>query len=269
MASTFDARLGLYLAAAGAAIGSSAHADIIGATDLGLTITTGESMLLDFGPGFGEVFGFEVRSTNYFTSFTNGGSVSSTVTYSSARLSFNPLFQFNANQTLWNAASFVNNSSLGGYSYDNDPARLAFGVAIDNGLGWSGPMTTSFSTSHDIAQFASFFRNSTSTLSSGSYSYGAWAGGARGFIGFRMPVADPLLSEGSYIFGWIDVETSDDLIDLTIHGWGLNTSPNSSITAGAIPAPGVGGLAMLATGRQYDPYSTDLTSIAPIFCART
>ncbi len=248
MARTFDGRLGLYVAAAGAAAtGASASAEIIGATDLGLTITTGESMLLDFGPGFGEVFGFEVRSTNYFTSFTNGGSISSTVTYSSARLSFNPLFQFNPNQTLWNAASFANLSSSNAYSFGNDPTRLAFGAAIDNGLGWSGPMTSAFSTSHDIAQFSSFLRN-TSTLSSGTTSYGAWAGGARGFIGFRMPVADPLLSEGSYIFGWIDVETSGDLTELTIHGWGLNTTPNGAITAGAIPAPGVGGLAMLAMG---------------------
>ncbi len=245
IAQKIDNRLGLYVAAAGAAaVGGAANAQIVAATDLDISIDIGESVLLDFGPGLGEAFQFEMFRDSFFAGSTLRGSTTGTYGSSSYFVSSGALFQFNPGQTLWSAASFMNNA--GGYSFGNDPARLAFGAPIGFSQTWEGPMSSSFSTLHDIA-----IRSYGLSTAEGSYffssSYGAWIDDERGYIGFRLDAADEARG-ADYLYGWIDVGISDNLGTLTIYGWGINTTPNAGLFAGEVPAPGAGGLAMLAMG---------------------
>lgn len=248
MAQKIDSRLGLYVAAAGAAaVGGAANAQIVAETDLEISIDIGETVLLDFGPGLGEAFQFEMfRSSSFYgttgsTTLRGGGYDGGYFVSSGA------LFQFNPVQTLWSAASFMN--SADSYNFGNDPARLGFGAPIGATQNWEGPMTSSFSTFHDLA-IRSYGLSTAEGSSFFSFSYGGWIDDARGYIGFRLDGGEGTdASRGAdYLYGWIDVGLSNDLNTLTIFGWGVNTTPNAGLFAGEVPAPGVGGLAMLAMG---------------------
>ena len=246
MAQKIDSRLGLYVAAAGAAaVGGAANAQIVAETDLEISIDIGETVLLDFGPGLGEAFQFEMFRNSYFASGTGGTTFRGGSYYGSSYfVSSGALFQFNPTQTLWSAASFMN--SADSYSFGNAPARLGFGAPIGATQNWEGPMSTSFSTLHDLA-FASYGLSTAEGSYFFSFSYGGWIDDQRGYIGFRLDGTDEARG-ADYLYGWIDVGLSNDLNTLTIYGWGVNTTPNAGLFAGEVPAPGVGGLAMLAMG---------------------
>ena len=64
-------------------------------------------------------------------------------------------------------------------------------------------------------------------------------GGQQGYIGFRLTSDDG----ATYNYGFIQVGLSG--VHLEIHGWSLETDPNTPIRT---PAPGVSGLALLAMG---------------------
>lgn len=245
MAQKLENRLGLYVAAAGAAaVGGAANAQIVAETGLDISIDIGETVLLDFGPGLGEAFQFEMFRNTYFASTTFRGSTTGTYTGSGYFVSSGALFQFNPGQTLWAAASFMN--STASYNFGNDPARLAFGAPIGGSQNWEGPMSSSFSTLHDLA-FASYGLSTAEGSYFFSFSYGGWIDDQRGYIGFRLDGSEEARG-ADFLYGWIDVGLSNDLNTLTIYGWGINTTPNAGLFAGEVPAPGVGGLAMLAMG---------------------
>lgn len=230
-------RLAQYAALSAAIPAAGAHAGVIAQTNLGIVINPGESAFIDFGAGFGEVFRFELRTQ--FTSDAERSTVS-VVDY------YNAFFQFNPGNGNVNAGGFIGTgSSSGGSSSGNDPRRLGFGESIGTGRGFYEPMSTQFSTQHDIANmsFGSFYPTRA------TYGYGSWFPDARGYIGFKM------FKDGSFHFGWFDVETRNwataarnGAPELIIHGWGFDDAPRAAINAGDVPAPAAGGLLALAMG---------------------
>ncbi len=226
----FQSRIARYAALTAAIPAAAAHAESIGYNGAPIVIAPGEGAFIDFGAVFGEVFRFELRTQDPY-----GYSVDRSVSPDY----FNAFFQFNPdNAGGVGAAAFIGYSSASG-GIGNDPARLGSGAVVSSLAAFAGPMTTTFSTSHDIA-------NRGATTSSG---FGDWLPDARGFIGFRM------LKDGSFHYGWFDVETRNwasanrqALPELVIHGWALNTEPGVAIDTGDIPAPAAGGLLALAMG---------------------
>lgn len=233
MAQISTNRLMQYAALAAAVPAAGAQAGIIAQTGLGLVINPGESAFIDFGAGFGEVFRFELRKQEapYTTDRSTG------VDYYAGLFQFNP-----GNGNGISGGAFVNGLSFSGGG--NNPARMAAGSAITVERAFYSPMTTSFSSAHDLA-----YRN-TYTPARNTTGFGSWFPDARGFIGFQM------IKDGSFHFGWFDVETVGWLTpsrngmapQLIIHGWGFVDEPRVGIGAGDVPAPAAGGLLALAMG---------------------
>jgi hypothetical protein len=239
MAQVSTNRLLQYAALAAAVPAAGAQAGIVAQTGLNLVINPGESALIDFGAGFGEVFRFELRSQRPGYS-SDARSVEAPDYYAG-------LFQFNAgNGNGISGGGFINNLGSSGGSGGNDPARLGPGSAVSFDRNFYAPMTTGFGTIHDLA----FQDSSTSAPARNTYGYGSWFPDARGFVGFQM------FKDGSFHFGWFDVETvgwatpSRNGVSplLIIHGWGFNDEPRAAIGTGDVPAPAAGGLLALALG---------------------
>ena len=235
-------RLMQYGALAAAIPAAGAQGAIVANANLSLVILPGQSALIDFGPGFGEVFRFEVRS------FSNDFS-----DRAASSLGYNALFQFNSNNNNGiNAAGFMGQyygSSSGGSVVGNDPVRLAGNSVVSVERAFFEPMSNTFGTQHDLA-FQSASVPIRSHTSAGGY--GSWFPDARGYIGFKM------FKDGSFHFGWFDVETvnwgndpnrtNSGLHELVIHGWGFQDEPRTAILTGEVPAPAAGGLLALALG---------------------
>lgn len=203
--------------------------------------TIGSPLLVDFGAGVGEVFRFEITSNKDSGTFSATTYTNNSYTYfipggNYVRHYCNPLFQFNPA----NSGGVVQPGFLG---TGNDPLRLSSGAAISAGQVFVGPMTNSFNTSHDIAFTAQTnVQYSTGYAFTTGFSFGSWAGGNRGFIGFVMELG------GADRFGWFDVEYLLGTKELIIHGWAYNDTPDAPIDAGETPAPGAAGLLALAMG---------------------
>ena len=236
-------RLMQYGALAAAIPAAGAQGAIVANPNLDLVILPGQSAFIDFGPGFGEVFRFELRTHNTASS---DRSVSVPSYY-------NAFFQFNpGNGNGINAGGFMgeaSSSSSGGSFVGNDPIRLAANSMVSVGRAFYEPMSTSFGTQHDIANQSSNTLSFPARYLSG---YGSWFPDARGYIGFKM------FKDGSFHFGWFDVETlnwggdpyrnNTGLPELIIHGWGFSDEPGTGVLTGQIPTPAAGGLLALALG---------------------
>lgn len=232
-------RLMQYGALAAAIPAAGAQGAIVANPGLDLVIHPGQAAFIDFGPGFGEVFRFELRT--HYTSSDKNRSVSASY--------YNAFFQFNPdNGNGINAAGFMGQfSSSGGSFVGNDPIRLAANSMVSVSRAFYEPMSSNFSTQHDIAN-----QNSNSFPARNVYGYGSWFPDARGYIGFKM------FKDGSFHFGWFDVETlnwggdgyrnNTGLPELIIHGWGFDDQPRSGILTGQVPTPAAGGLLALALG---------------------
>ena len=228
-------RLARYSAvAAGLVPFAGASAAIIGQTGLNVVVNPGPSVGIDFGPGFGEVFAFQVAPlsatipASYYYPFTTF------IDRNDAVVQFNP---YNTG----GAYAAFHAGSVGG----GNPARLPGGYYIGYSAGTFNSMTSSFGTFHDLVQAGDVkvvSYTGGATVFSSSYSVGDWAGGQRGYLGFAM-----YIGLDTY-FGWFDVEAAVGGGQLIIHGWGLNTTSTEGLEAGQIPAPAAGGLAALALG---------------------
>ena len=230
--SALSLRLAQYSAlAAGIAPLAAADANIIGQTNLNLVVNAGASQTVDFGPGFGEVFAFQVVPLNISTTFYT--------VFSTFIDRTDAVFQFNPANTGGAYAAFHAGSVGGG-----NPARLASGAFIGySSLASFNQMSSAFGTIHDLVQAGTFkYGYLGSTTFSTVYSVGDWAGGQRGYLGFAM-----FIGADTY-FGWFDVEAAVGGSQLIIHGWGLNTTSFEGLDAGEIPAPAAGGLALLSLG---------------------
>ena len=230
-------RLAAYSALAGSVIPvSAASAAFVGETGLNIQASIFDSAYVDFGPGFGEIFRFSVATTTDLArGFTTFFTTSAVVQFNSG------------NSGGWTGASMINYPRMGN-GFENDPARLAIEFPIDAAQSWYG-MTSFFGTSHDLAvREVSIY----SSRGVGAYSFGDWAFDLRGYLGLRFTKD----GGANYNYAWIDVEVGFGDVSrggavvspvITIHGWGLQTTPNVGLPAGA-PTPGVGGLALLAMG---------------------
>jgi len=222
-------RLVQYAAICAAIPAASARADIVATTSLDLVISAGQSVMVDFGPGFGEVFGFEIRTGSFdrATSF------------------YNALFHFNPDNSggVVTGGFIAEQHSANSNLYtSNDPLRLPQGSIVSIGRVFYDPMTTISGTQHDIAGRFS----SSPPRASG---FGSWYPDTRGYIGFKM------FRDGSFRFGWFDVETIGwNSLErsvgpqLIIHGWGFEDEVRIPIRTGEVPAPAAGGLLALAIG---------------------
>lgn len=229
-------RLAQYAALSAAIPAAAATGAVVSNPSLDLVILPGQAAFIDFGPGFGEVFRFELRTHD-----------SSSDPHRAASASYyNAFFQFNPDNGNVGSAGFVGTGISSDY---NDPQRLANGAAIDTGRGFYDPMSASLSTQHDIAnQYFTSFGTARASVTG----YGDWFPSSRGYIGFKM------YKDGSFHFGWFDVETlnwggdarrnNTGLPELIIHGWGFNDEPLAGIDAGEAPTPAAGGLLALALG---------------------
>lgn len=241
MARISTSRLMQYAALAAAVPAAGAQAGIIAQTGLGLVINPGEAALIDFGAGFGEVFRFELRTQRAASLDRSSTSYPAGVSYYAGLFQFNP-----ANAGGVSAGAFINTFGFSGGSGGNNPVRLGPGSAVTVERAFYSPMTTSFSSAHDLAYrdtYASVpVRNTTG--------FGSWFPDARGFIGFQM------FKDGSFHFGWFDVETvgwatpsrNGVAPQLVIHGWGFVDEPRVGINTGDVPTPAAGGLLALAMG---------------------
>ena len=244
----FKNRLMQYGALAAAIPAAGAQAGIVAQTGLNVALVPGQSALFDFGPGFGEVFRFEVRSGS-----------------SSEGTSAGAFFQFNPN----NSGSVedagivaIETGASGGRFINNDPAQLAFDSYIGVERTFFEPMSSYFGTLHDLVnQFNSFPARANTNGSSN------WSPDSRGYIGFKM------FKGGSFHFGWFDVESlywNDGGVPvrgavqptIIIHGWGFQDEFRAPIKAGEVPAPAAGGLLALALGAAGIRRSRQLAQVA-------
>jgi len=225
-------RLARYSALAAVIPAAGASAAVIGNPSLNLVLNGNENAFVDFGPGFGEIFRFEMR-----TAFSNGTHSANSIIYSTGVASQNPVFQFNGA----NAAGFGNAGEVS----HSDPDILVSGSAIGSGRFFYSMNPGQSNTFADLAREVVRHGGpvSAQVTTTGS-SYGAWLGGKRGFLGFKISND----FGNNYFYGWFDVETVWDQRQLIIHAWALNTERNQGIDAGEIPAPGAAGLAALALG---------------------
>jgi len=229
----FERRLMTYAVAAAVVPAGAASAAVVwsGPGQVGIA-SPGSPLLVDFGPGIGEIFRFNL------TAFTGQQTAFGSRSYFNAWVNFNP---GNGNGVVapMVRAAFV----------DGDPFRLSTGDPINAAQSFN-PMTQAFGTANDLA-FTSHIHGSTGSggTFTGGNAYGFWNGGARGFMGFNVEV------NGADTFGWVDIEylpggfTRDGGVPLLIiHGWAYNDTPRGPINAGEIPAPASVGLAALAMG---------------------
>ncbi len=230
-------RLAAYGALAGVTLPASmASGEIIYDTELGLeAFFVDGSTGIDFGPGFGTILRASVTTSYYYGTFPARGAIGSGIVFFQDQVvQFDP-----GNTGGWTAASLIGYAPNG---FASDPARLATGSPIGAGASWY-PMTSGLGWAHDVAasRFTSFF------AARNAYTYtrfGDWEPDLRGFMGFRF-TRD---GGANYHYGWLDVEADLFGLTLTVHGWGFEAEPNRPIGAGDVPAPGVGGLALLAMG---------------------
>ncbi len=224
------ARLGAYVAAAAAI--PTADADVIIGDDLGLTATDGSPSLVDFGPGFGQLFRFDVAWTRIYTSDYSFAWVAS---YGAASVRFNA-----TNTGGWTAASVLGYAA--GYRIGMVPQRLALeGAPIGPGDPDWIPL--------DAAQRLNFQRLNDFGIHqawgpwvSDPYLSGSFRWSVRGAIGVRITQD----AGATHTYAWLDVETLGWFdATLVVHGWGLQTTPGVPIET---PAPTVAGLALLALG---------------------
>jgi len=242
-------RLMRYAAVAAAIPSAAAHAGIIADDNANIVLGVGGAQAVDFGPGWGELFRFELRGTNfyfnnppnynYFGYTTSYGGYVTTFTSTTGgsrggKISFNPLFQF-----------LGGGAQGGGVMADAtsaDPYRLGTGDPISAGQFFFG-MFPGYGTGYDIAHFVSgFFSSSSGALTTSFYNSGSWNPDARGFLGFSF------LLNGNTHYGWFDVETRSNLSELVVHAWAFNDTPDAPIAAGEVPAPAAAGLLALALG---------------------
>jgi len=222
--------------AAGIIPAAGASAAIIGDANLNLVVNPGATQLVDFGPGFGQIFGFQVVQSGF--------TLPPSYYYSSTlqQNSYNAVFQFNPYNSGGAYAAFHAGSVGGG-----NPMRLAasnnIGYLSQGGTQYFYSMTSFLGTVHDLAAAGTFkvlFGGVTSFSS--TFSSGDWAGGQRGYLGFAL-----FIGADTY-FGWFDVEVAAGGNQMTVYAWGLNTTSFESIHVGDVPAPGAVGLGALAMG---------------------
>lgn len=212
-------RLTSYAALAGSIIPATAAGEIIGQSGLDIIISAGSPEYVDFGDGYGEIFRF---SAYYFGGLSNRG----VPTYR-----YSDVIQFDdANAGGWTGASLIR------YTSGNDPVRLGMSDPIDASQNWT-TMASFFNTDHDLA----VFKTNGDTR-------GEWAPDHRGFIGLRITKD----AGANYHHAWIDISVTPAEFTrggntIIVHAWGLETTPNEPLAAGA-PAPGPAGLALLAMG---------------------
>lgn len=245
-------RLAAYGAvAAGALSGSAASADVIGQDGLNIVVTAGNQFAIDFGGSFGERFVFSVASNagggTFRTTYSNGGSYASqsTMVYQRSFFLQRRIGLGFAAGGGWTGGSIV--AYAPGSSYVQ---RMGNGFVIGDPVqpfGEWGNLGSGFIQGYYVSNY---FRSVRTGYGGGytvgpyynSSSFGSWAGGRRGFLGFRFT------DNGTdYHYGWIDISTDRSTVDVVIHGWGLETTPNAGIEVGVTPAP-ASALALLAMG---------------------
>lgn len=234
--SSTGGRLAAYAALAGTVIPVAANAELIGETGLNLVATPGSPVAVDFGEGFGEIFRFSVST--FFTSSDRAARVGSYYSYFYST----QVVQFdNGNTGGWTGASIVD------YNGAADPMRFGNSAAIGAAENWDS-MSSFFGFDHVLAylfsSYSYFYARGGGFFST---TFGDWAPNERGYLGFR--ISDDGGSD--FLYGWIDVEADLDILfrggagSITIHGWGLETTPNQPIVT---PTPGPVGIGLLAMG---------------------
>jgi len=235
-------RLVQYAALCAAIPAASARADIVSNNALDLVVSPGQSVMVDFGPGFGEVFGFEIRT----------GSFDRASSFYNAPFHFNPDNSGGVISGGFVAEQHSVNSNL--YT-SNDPVRHPQGSVVSIGRVFYDPMATNSGTQHETA---GRFTSSPPRASG----FGSWYPDTRGYIGFKM------FRDGSFRFGWFDVETigwstpeRNVEPQLIIHGWGFEDEVRIPIRTGEVPAPAAGGLLALALGAAGIRRSRTLSAV--------
>lgn len=234
--SAHGGRLATYAALAGSVIPAAANAELIGETGLSLVATPGSPVAVDFGEGFGEIFRFSIST--FFTTSDKAarGSFYYSYFYSTQVVQFD-----NANTGGWTGASVVD------YNGAADPMRFGNSAILGAAESWTS-MSTFLGFDHILAYLFSSY--SYSYARGGGFfttTFGDWAPSERGYLGFR--ISDD--AGANFLYGWIDVEADLDILfrggggSITIHGWGLETTPNQPIVT---PAPGPVGIGLLAMG---------------------
>ncbi len=253
-------RLAAYAAMAGAVVPAGAASGAIWSkTGLGLVATPDNPVSINFGGPFGRVFSFSVDANfgagSDSTSTANGGFFRTASMFStqSQRVGFDA-----GGAGGWTSAQVI--PYVG-----NAPERLTGGALVGaTGWPWAGPLGPLAGGGQNLAarfsygvtlsfRYYEIYSNGYTTFafttSSGqtnfgtSYSLYDWAPDRRGFVGLRFT------DNGTdWHYAWVDVEADLASRELTIHGWGLETTPNVGIEAGALPSPGAAGLGLLAMG---------------------
>jgi hypothetical protein len=235
---TRSTKLSSYAALAAAALPATAGAEIVSETGLSVV----DPGLIDFGPGFGDVFGL--------FSFAGGNRPN----LSSLAAIVWPQNFFSTSLNNVHRASFVPDGGR--------PANLASGYSVGSGAQWQGIGGTStyypgvppiFSGSDGMSWIGPrdnmlALRNGQVDCSFGGGTNwqtpsGPWAPSASGFLGFRFSTDHG----ANFHYGWfeLDVALAAKTGSLTLKGWAFEDEPNVPVTT---PTPAAGGLALLAMG---------------------